>query len=61
MGVRAAVLLACIVALPTAASAQKLTIDELLKPHDAKTRVKPAPPSSDRDQLARQRLRGPNG
>ena len=38
MRVLAAVLLACIVALPTAASAQKPTIDELLKPYDAKTR-----------------------
>ena len=37
--------------LPTAAFAQKLTIEELLRPHDAKTRVEPAPPSSDRDQL----------
>ena len=51
MRVLAAVLLACIVALPMAALAQKVTIDELTKPYDAKTRVEPAPPSSERDQL----------
>ena len=39
-------LLACIVALPMAALAQKPTIDELLKPYDAKARAEPAPPSS---------------
>ena len=46
MRVLAAVLLACIVALPMAALAQKPTIDELLKPYDAKARAEPAPPSS---------------
>ena len=46
MRVLAAVLLACIVALPTAASAQKITIDEVTRPYDAPTRTEPAPPSS---------------
>ena len=34
---------------PTAA--QKITIDEIMKPYDAKTRAEPAPPSSDRSFL----------
>jgi hypothetical protein len=42
----AAVILALLLCAVTAASAQKMTVEELLKPYDAKTRPDYVPPAS---------------